>query len=269
MYLAKSGVAAARAVLVDDATTSPFFDSLTEIWASPLPPYPVGNGTVSITIQDELSRLNLNMLEKPSTYETWGPIFERLFEKLKIEPEVLWAVKDWIDDDDQETHFSGAESSFYQRLDPPYGIKNGPMDSLGELLLIKGVTGEIYNTLMVGCDGGPCVTVAPTDKDNSVNLNTISMPVCESLDEDTDETVCGNLLNGRPIANLDADLKAVPGWGDNRTMMTNLRRLKIIGVKSNLFSVRSVAAVQDTQRIVEAFVRRDGRSTTLLTWRLR
>jgi general secretion pathway protein K len=270
MYLAKSGVAAARAVLVDDATTSPLFDSLTELWANPLPPYPVGNGTVSITIQDELSRLNVNLLEKPSTSPHWLPIFKRLFENLKIDPEVLYAIKDWIDDDDDETEFSGAESSFYQRLDPPYGIKNGPMDSFGELLLIKGVTPEVYNTLLIGCEGGPCITVAPIEKENRVNLNTISIPVCEALDESLNEELCQNLANGRPILNIESDLEAVPGWGGvGGTGGPRFRLKPIIGVKSNLFSIRSIAAVQDTQRIVEALVRRTGGNTEVITWRLR
>ena len=33
----------------------------------------------------------------------------------------------------------GAESDYYQSLDPPYYAKNGPIDELSELLLIKGI----------------------------------------------------------------------------------------------------------------------------------
>jgi general secretion pathway protein K len=38
----------------------------------------------------------------------------------------------------------GAESSDYESLDPPYQAKNGPLDDISELLLIKGVTPDLY-----------------------------------------------------------------------------------------------------------------------------
>src|SRR5208283_2756093 len=38
----------------------------------------------------------------------------------------------------------GAETDYYQGLKPSYSAKNGPIDDISELLLIKGVTPEIY-----------------------------------------------------------------------------------------------------------------------------
>src|SRR5207248_8062397 len=35
------------------------------------------------------------------------------------------------------------ESNYYQTLNPPYNAKNGPLDSLDELLLVKGVTPQL------------------------------------------------------------------------------------------------------------------------------
>src|SRR5262249_51215753 len=42
------------------------------------------------------------------------------------------------------THINGAESDYYQTLDPPYYAKNGPIDDLSELLLIRGITQDMY-----------------------------------------------------------------------------------------------------------------------------
>jgi len=56
---------------------------------------------------------------------------------------IVSSIQDWIDPDDG-THIQGAETDFYESLDPPYEAKNGPIDDLSELLLIKGVTPEIF-----------------------------------------------------------------------------------------------------------------------------
>jgi hypothetical protein len=49
------------------------------------------------------------------------------------------AILDWIDGDDTPREL-GAESSYYLLLNPPYQPRNGPPLTLGELLLVKGVT---------------------------------------------------------------------------------------------------------------------------------
>lgn len=53
------------------------------------------------------------------------------------------AILDWRDKDD-EHRLNGAESEYYQGLPRPYVAKNAPFDSLEELLLVKGVTRELY-----------------------------------------------------------------------------------------------------------------------------
>lgn len=60
---------------------------------------------------------------------------------------IAQSIADWIDpDDDPKT--SGAEDEFYQSGQGPYGIphfaKNGTIDDISELRMIKGVTRGIY-----------------------------------------------------------------------------------------------------------------------------
>ena len=52
------------------------------------------------------------------------------------------AILDWIDPNDPK-RASGAKESYYSALSPPYHCKNGPLDSLEEMLLIKGVTPQL------------------------------------------------------------------------------------------------------------------------------
>ena len=52
------------------------------------------------------------------------------------------AILDWIDEDDNPREY-GAEFDFYSGLDPPYSPKNGPLETVEELLLVRGVTPDL------------------------------------------------------------------------------------------------------------------------------
>src|SRR6266481_420207 len=56
---------------------------------------------------------------------------------------LVGAILDWIDPDDHE-HIEGAENDYYHGLNPPYDCKNGPIDDISELLMIRGITQEMY-----------------------------------------------------------------------------------------------------------------------------
>ena len=72
---------------------------------------------------------------------------EKTFELMDVDtglsPYLIDAIKDWCDTDDNR-RVSGAESDTYEAKTPPYTAKNGPIDDLKELLLIEGMTPEIY-----------------------------------------------------------------------------------------------------------------------------
>jgi general secretion pathway protein K len=54
------------------------------------------------------------------------------------------SIVDWTDED-SNFGIGGAENDYYQGLDKPYLCKDGPMESIEELLLVKGVTPELYH----------------------------------------------------------------------------------------------------------------------------
>lgn len=56
--------------------------------------------------------------------------------------EIADAILDWIDADDEAREY-GAESSYYSQLSTPYSPANGPMQSVEELLLVRGVTPQL------------------------------------------------------------------------------------------------------------------------------
>jgi hypothetical protein len=61
--------------------------------------------------------------------------------------DVADAILDWIDEDEEPREL-GAELEYYTTLSTPYSPPNGPLQSVEELLLVRGVT----PTLMFGAD---------------------------------------------------------------------------------------------------------------------
>lgn len=56
--------------------------------------------------------------------------------------EIADAILDWVDGDALPRQF-GAEADFYESLPEPYAPNNGPLSSLDELLLVRGVSREL------------------------------------------------------------------------------------------------------------------------------
>ncbi|MCB0219079.1 MAG: general secretion pathway protein GspK [Chrysiogenetes bacterium] len=73
--------------------------------------------------------------------------------------QIMCSILDWLDPDDTQASndgcSEGAERDDYLRLDEPYEPRNGPMESVGELRLVNGVTADIYRAV------APFLTVYP------------------------------------------------------------------------------------------------------------
>jgi len=105
---------------------------------------------------DESSKINLNSLP---FFDSWTPGSARqiLMALPNMTEEIADSILDWVDEDDEEREY-GTESSFYSSLSPAYAPKNGPLDSLDELLLVKGVTPELLFSLDTNRNGGSLIT---------------------------------------------------------------------------------------------------------------
>lgn len=110
---------------------------------------PMGEGTVTIDIVPEPARRNINHLVPGPGDNTRVPA-EKLAEEwariLEVGgvPDDLWdelvdAVLDWTDNEQPpQTRQRGGEDEYYKSLTPPYLARNGLMDTVEELLLVKG-----------------------------------------------------------------------------------------------------------------------------------
>ena len=111
---------------------------------------------------DESGRLNLNRLLNFELDETQTR--EMLMFLPDMTEEVADAILDWIDDDETVRTY-GAESDYYTSLEPPYESKNGPLDSIDELLQVAGVTAD----LLYGEDTNRNGRLDPNENDGDAN----------------------------------------------------------------------------------------------------
>ncbi len=265
--LAEAGTGAARIALRQDARENSY-DTLDEFWSRPVPPIELGNGVINVTVEDEERKIDLNLLVMPNGIapdEQRLAIFRRLLDILGIDGAVADAVVDWLDADDSP-RVGGAETAYYQGLPYPYSAKNDLFDTVDELRLVKGVTGEVFEKLR------PFVTVFSSAK---VNINTAPKEVIMALS-------AGSIAGAGEIGPAEADqliayrrdhpfrsvsdIKNVsPFFADlyGKTLLQNY-----IDVRSTVFHVRSIGTVAGTARTVDAIGLRSGNEIQWRFWRL-
>lgn len=141
---ALAGEAFAQQILLKDSQINQN-DSLQDIWAKPLPPYPVTNGTVAVSLQDMASKFNLNNLYHDGAIDKQAlAYFQRLLISQGIEPTIAQAVLDWQDPDSEVSSEGGAEAEFYQSTGKKIPIANQPFISVNELAYIRGMNQEKF-----------------------------------------------------------------------------------------------------------------------------
>lgn len=92
---------------------------------------------------DEQSKVNLNTATKHQLLTLVTAAVGD--DATEIDPnEIVNAILDWRDTDSIPRGESGdTEGEYYKSLPKPYNVKNGPFDTVEELLLVKGMTPEI------------------------------------------------------------------------------------------------------------------------------
>ncbi|MGA2281974.1 MAG: general secretion pathway protein GspK [Verrucomicrobiota bacterium] len=159
LWLGRSGVELARYVLSQQLTIpNEPYDSLNQKWAGgsgslaesnsvlsslSLDNYPVGDGTVSIKIVDLERKVNINTAIYPANSQMILQALTLMGVDANDISVVSDSILDWISPAGPP-RVAGAESDYYQGLAVPYYAKNAPIDDLSELLLVKGVTPEMY-----------------------------------------------------------------------------------------------------------------------------
>lgn len=276
--LARSGIEVARMQLILDlrSATEGGFDALNQLWATNELLYvdhALGEGTFNVKVIDEESKLPLNR----ATPEQ----LKRLVEVLGIEPVdgdvIVDSIQDWTDDNDLH-RLNGAESDYYMSLSPPYRAKNAPFDRNEELLLVRGVTRDIFRgTTATEKDEAHLglSEFVTTLSSGQVNVNTASSIVLQAwlgLDEAITDAIINRRDGADGIAGTEDDQpfrsvdEFVTGMGSlTEQQQQQLRTL--VTVNSNYFAVKSTGDISGVKRTIAAVLLREGPNIKTVTWR--
>jgi general secretion pathway protein K len=192
------------------------------------------------------------MLERLLT----NPPFQMEAEEAKA---VVAAIKDWLDPDDETTEGGGAESEYYQSQEKPHGCKNGPMTSLAELLLVRGMTEALY----YGKEGGPGLKDLLTlYSGGKININTAGPLVLLALlsastPPETAESWVESVIAYRQ-EQMHWDFLGEPDWYRNRMVgFSDISvAAELITVQSSHFSARMTGKVGAGRKTVFACLER-------------
>jgi general secretion pathway protein K len=291
--MARSGVEGAIGILKQD---DPSYDSKRDKWAAAFPSLALGSGVLNVTITDEDAKIPINNLvgvvkdsagqtqtaagsaaSGTAAQSTAGKVvndqvnqdlnarLRALITRLGGRPEVVDALIDWLDSNNGVTGSEGAEDDYYRERG--YRCKNGPLDSLDELSLVKGFDKD----LLIDKNLKSYLTIAPTD--GKVNANTAPLLVLQSVLE--------TQTAGLPQPIPDGDVQDLARYRDEHDLKTindvtaavkisqtqAPSMMPLVKVNSAYFTVHSRYTIGRVVKNVEALLKRDSSTVTTISWR--
>jgi type II secretory pathway component PulK len=296
-WLGRSGVELARYVLAQEMLApgpGKQYDALNQKWAGGtgetndaltsiiMTDVPLGNGKFSVKMTDAERKFNINNAVNNEALMTQAMNLIGV-DAAEI-PGIIASIQDWIDVDD-ETHVNGAESEYYQTLDPPYFAKNGPIDDLSELLFVKGITPEIYwgpnstnhpgtifqahppGTGSASQPNAPIISAGLVDiftpvSSGLVNINTASANTLRmiGLDESTVSRLISLRAGPDGVDGTEDDVPfSSPGEIINAGLPPQLAQqfMSLLSVRSSTFEVQVDVEVGMSKRKYYAIIRRN------------
>jgi type II secretory pathway component PulK len=104
-----------------------------------VPPEDAVGKTFRYGVTDEAGKININALVKSDAAKA----HDVLMKLPNMTDEIADSIVNWIQDPSKTPRPNGADTSYYTALSPSYRCKNGPLDSVEELLLVRGVTPDL------------------------------------------------------------------------------------------------------------------------------
>ncbi len=225
----------------------------------------VADASCSITIMEESGLLNINHLKNADGQLERKRIdqFLRLIDLVngqqtnsqRIGYGIVPGIIDWVDRDDEVTHLpfiqrenTGAEYDYYETRTPPYRCRNRPLDTMDEVLWVKGVSPEAFRRLrpLLTCLG-----------DGKVNINAAPTLVIESLSEQAGAALAQMIVNRRrlkPFGTM-AEFRNIPGMTDK--VYLAMKDLITVAPTERYYRVTSQGSTGRRKCTIEAVLRRN------------
>ncbi|MFQ6005381.1 MAG: general secretion pathway protein GspK, partial [Woeseia sp.] len=150
----------------------------------------------------------------------------------------------WIDGNIDAAFPDGAEDAIYTGVTPPYRSANQSLTSASELAALEGMDRQTFNILR------PHITALPGR--TSINVNTATGPVLQSLDE---------RISGEDVESLLAEREAA-GFADIQTAFSSLVTpdvLNTLDESTNYFQLKVVVRIDKVRVTLYSVLQRGAR----------
>jgi len=272
LFVAISGVNAIKELFRLDGLYSKS-DTLLEEWTKSRAYFEsassmLDEGKLEGKIVDEDGKISVNSLitDKGGFDQVHKAIWERLLSQSRFsltEDEIntiIFGVKDWMDKDDDITGIYGTEESFYSGKG--YHCKNNLLNNLEEMLLINGITEDIFygNQYKTGI-----YSYFTVYGNRQININTAPIPVLMALSDDMTEVIAMEMdsfrrddANKPQLTNKDWYRKV---WPFEYPLPKNL-----LTSSSSFFTVYIRGTLRESVKEIRTVIYRSGDATHLAYW---
>jgi len=270
-FLTYSGYEIAKAILdVDRLGISGSFmpglnsnksiDCHKDIWALDFPAIPVMDYQVKVEIVDENSKINVSALANDKVEKTpYYGVLQRFLMNMGLSLDISDALVDWVDPDDIRFPYGAESSGYYYNLTPSYSAKNGRLDSISEILLVKGISPEIYYGIGGGNYGIEKNLVDDNKGDVTIPLYKLEEMTASSVKKDDIKSITSDAERpvGKERSRLLSDyLTAYGNWDDfideSNRININTASFRVLSSLSDDFS-EEIAADIIRKRHLEPF----------------
>ena len=269
LYAAEAGLNLAMAAIAQDASARP---AAVERFLAGGTRVPVGgdaaaDATCTVNVEAENGKLNLLALKSSvgANLVFARPRVDQLLRLIdllnarRVGPPIGYgivpAIIDWCDTDDDvtllpfvEAENEGAENAWYRQLAPPRRCKNAPLDSIRELLLVKGVTPDVFEDL------SEFVTIYG---DGKIDINSAPALVIQCLSEKIDAAAAQAIIDGRPYASLDQLAKVA---GIAAEMLPALGDVVTVKPEEPCYRIRATGTAGEFSREVSVIVKKNAQT---------
>ncbi|MDY7225447.1 general secretion pathway protein GspK [Hyalangium rubrum] len=214
--------------------------------------------------------------------------------RIRVTPqEVVIALKDWVDEDETQSAINLAdpvnpfasgfsdEGGHYDRFDPRYDAKNARFDSLDELYRVHGVTDQFMAAFRDRLTVYPDVNSRPNvNTDDPMMMFMAVLSVADPARPDPrlqDPVFMQELITrirsarmfsflGMSVQDFVAVVESA-GVAINPAIKANAATNRLVGDKSQTFTIKSVGEAGSVQKTITAVVKLDDQLGRILYWR--
>ncbi|QTA84511.1 general secretion pathway protein GspK [Desulfonema magnum] len=224
-----------------------------------IPAIPFAEGQFKVQIGNESGKININ--------KAGQRLLKMVLNRFELDDDakavITDSILDWRDKDNLH-RLNGAEDDYYLSLPEPYECKDGNFDAIEELLLVRGITPEMFHrglrdmVTIYGDEEQKKDGRKKSSASDKININAASLQMLSSLPEMTDDLL-EKIMEHREENDFKSLSELLPIVGDE--VYSAVRPFLSSSGKSlsSFFTIKSVGTTEGstTTRGVQVLVKID------------